>query len=99
MLHADVTSHLAIVTGSGRSSAEHPEFRSVNIMLGNLRTAINGTYHAFQFATYAPPYVAEFQYRFNRRYDLRALLPRLLRAAATTDYWPQHLLQRAELFE
>ncbi|MES1954171.1 ISXo5 transposase [Salinisphaera hydrothermalis EPR70] len=37
----------------------------VNIMLGNLKTAINGTYHAFKFAKYAPRYLAEFQYRFQ----------------------------------
>lgn len=36
VLRDEVESHLAIVTGSGRASAEHPEFRWVNIMLGNL---------------------------------------------------------------
>lgn len=96
-LRAEVASHLAIVTGSGRSSAEHPEFQWVNIVLGNLKTAISGTYHAFKFAKYAPRYLAEFQYRFNRRYDLRSILPRLLRAAATTTPWPEHRLTRAEL--
>ncbi|MGB7754889.1 MAG: transposase [Salinisphaera sp.] len=42
-------------------------------MLGNLKTAINGMYHAFKFAKYAPRYLGEFQYRFNRRYDLRSI--------------------------
>lgn len=96
-LRAEVASHLGIVTGSGRASAEHPEFQWVNIVLGNLKTAINGTYHAFKFAKYAPRYLAEFQYRFNRRYDLRSILPRLVRAAATTAPWPEHRLTRAEL--
>lgn len=97
ILREEVASHLSIVTGSGRASAEHPEFKWVNTMLGNLKTAISGTYHAFKFAKYAPRYLAEFQYRFNRRYDLRAILPRLLRAAATTTPWPEHQLKRAEL--
>ena len=66
-------------------------------MLGNLKTAIDGTYHAFKFAKYAPRYLAEFQYRFNRRYNLRSILPRLLRAAATTAPRPEHRLMRAEL--
>jgi hypothetical protein len=28
-------------------------------------------------------YMAEFQFRFNRRFDLAALMPRLLRACAS----------------
>jgi hypothetical protein len=45
---------------------------------------MTGTYHAIKFAKYAHRYLAEVQYRFNRRYDLRAILPRLVRAAAVT---------------
>lgn len=96
-LGTEVASHRRLVTGSGRASAQHPEFQWVNILLGNLKTAINGTYHAFKFAKYAPRYLADFQYRFNRRYDLRSILPRLLRAAATSAPWPEHQLKQAEL--
>ncbi|MES1936219.1 IS1595 family transposase [Salinisphaera hydrothermalis] len=95
-LRAEIASHLAIVTGSGRPSATHPEFRWVNIMLGNLKNAITGTYHAFKFAKYASRYLADFQYRFNRRYDLSAILPRLLRAAAMTTPWTEDRLRMAE---
>jgi hypothetical protein len=38
-----------------------PEFKWVNTILGNLKTAITGTYHAFDFAKYAHRYLAEFQ--------------------------------------
>jgi len=96
-LRAGIDSHLAIVTGSGRSSAEHPGFRWVNIMLGNLKNALTGTYHAFKFAKYAPRYLADFQYRFSRRYNLRSILPRLLPAAATTKPWTGRQLRVAEL--
>lgn len=96
-LRDEVASHLAIVTGSSRASAEHPQFQWVNILLGNLKTGINGTYHAFKFAKYAPRYLADFQYRFNRRYNLRSILPRLLRAAATTQPWTERQLKAAEL--
>lgn len=89
--------HLALVTGSGRASAEHPEFRWVNIMLGNLKNALTGTYHAFKFAKSASRYLADFQYRFNRRYNLHSILPRLLRAAATTLPWTERQLSAAEL--
>ena len=97
VLRAEIQSHRAIVTGSGRASAEHPEFRWVNIMLGNLKNALSGTYHAFKFAKYAARYLADFQYRFNRRYNLRSILPRLLRAAATTRPWTERQLTTAEL--
>ena len=53
-------------------------------MLGNPKTALSGTYHAFDFAKYAPRYIAEAQYRFNRRFNLRSILVRLLRAARLT---------------
>ena len=60
------------------------EHWAINTILGNLKTAMTGTYHAIKFAKYAHRYLAEVQYRFNRRYDLRAILPRLVRAAAVT---------------
>ncbi len=69
----------------------------MNILLGNLKNALTGTYHAFKFAKYAPRYLADFQYRFNRRYNLRSILPRLVRAAATTRPWTERQLKAAEL--
>lgn len=95
-LAKEVADHRPVVSGSGRAAVEHPEFRCVNIVLGNLKTAITGTYHAFKFGKYAPRYLAEFQYRFNRRYDLRAILPNLIRTAATTKAWPEAQLRLAE---
>ena len=68
----------------------------MNTVLGNLKTAIAGTYHAFNFAKYAPRYLADFQYRFNRRYNLRTILPRLARAAAMTGPCAEHQLRQAE---
>lgn len=52
--------HQRIVTGGGKASVQLPEFASVNILLGNLKTAITGTYHAFDFAKYSCRYLAEF---------------------------------------
>ncbi|MBP1152816.1 hypothetical protein JOD69_004685 [Methylocaldum sp. RMAD-M] len=76
-----VACHHRLILGSGRQSAQHPEFHWVNTMLSNLKTAIAGTYHAFKVEKYAKRYLAEFQYRFNRRFDFKTLLPRLARAA------------------
>ncbi len=70
---------------------------SENKVLSNLKTALAGTYHSFHFAKYAHRYLAEAQYRFNRRFDLAAILPRLLRAAAVTRPQPGRLLRAAEV--
>jgi transposase-like protein len=70
------------ITGSGRAAAQLPKLRAVNTLLGNLKTALAGTYHAFKFTKYTQRYLAEMQFRFNHRYDLRAILSQLIRAAA-----------------
>ena len=89
--------HQVYVTGHGKQAAQHPQFHWVNTLLGNLKTALAGTYHAFGFAKYAKRYLAEFQYRFNRRFDLASMLPRLLRAAATTAPQPLRKLRLSEV--
>jgi hypothetical protein len=89
-LALEITNYHALHTGSGRASSPNPEFRAVNTVLDNLKTAISGTYYAFDFAKYAPRYLAEAAYRFNRRFDLRTILPRLITAAARTRACPLH---------
>jgi hypothetical protein len=96
-LAAEVAQYHAIQTGSGRQAVLHPEFRNVNTVLGNLKTAISGTYHAFNFAKYADRYLAEAQYRFNRRFDLASILQRLIHAAAATNPYPATILRLAEV--
>jgi transposase-like protein len=73
--------HEPIVVGGGKQAACHPRFKWVNTLLGNLKTALSGTYHAFAFAKYARHYLGEYQYRFNRRFDLASMVTRLARAA------------------
>lgn len=94
---AEVAAHQRIVVGAGRQSVEHPAFKAVNTVLGNLKTAISGTYHAFDFSKYGHRYLAEAAYRFNRRFDLAAMPARLLRAAAITAPWPEPQLRLAEI--
>lgn len=89
--------HERVVTGGGKASAELPQFKAVNTFLGNLKRALGGTYHAFAFAKYAHRYLAEAQYRFNRRFDLHAILPRLLRAACLSEPAPARVIRVAEL--
>lgn len=76
--------HLPEVVGTKRMSSDMPCFKWINTVLGNLKTATSGTYHAFNFGKYGHRYLAEAQYRFNRRFDLSVILRRFLYAAATT---------------
>ncbi len=80
-----------------RASVNMPQFAAVNTPLGNLKTGIAGTYHAFDFAKYAHRYLAEFQYRFNRRYDMAQMLPRLLTALVHAPASPERTLRLAEV--
>lgn len=89
-------SHHPIITGGGYKSAEHPSFRWVNTVLGNVKNALHGTYHAIR-PKHLPRYLAEFNYRFNRRYHLEQLVPRLVSVAVRTPPMPERLLTLAEV--
>jgi transposase-like protein len=89
--------HERIVTGGGAASARLPRFRAVNTVLSNLKTALSGTYHAVEFAKYAHRYLAEFEYRLDRRFDLRRILARLVSAAVHTSPQPRRVIRLAEV--
>jgi ribosomal protein L37AE/L43A len=89
--------HERVVTGGGKECVKLPQFKAINTMLGNLKTAIGGTYHSFNFAKYAHRYLAEFQYRFNRRFDMRALFQRLLTALIAAPVSSERRLRLAEV--
>lgn len=84
------------IVGQGRKSSDMACFNWVNTVLGNLKTSIEGTYHSFDFDKYAHRYLAEFQYRFNRRFDLSKILLRLVRAALNTEKRTERWLRLAE---
>lgn len=84
--------HDKIVCGGGRASVEEVEFHWVNTILGNLKSALRGTYHAVR-PKYAQRYLSEFEYRFNRRFNLANLLPRLIYVALRTPPMPEKLLK------
>ena len=79
--------HRVIKTGSGAAAARTPAFKWVNMALGYIKAAIVGTYRAID-QKHVPRYGAEFEYRFNRRYDLGAMIPRLTWAAVRTTPMP-----------
>ena len=89
--------HCREVVGKQRRSPDMPCFAWINILLSNLKTSISGTYHAFKFKKYAPRYLAERQYVFNRRFNLKSILPAMLRGCAITKPRSEKWLRSAEL--
>ena len=88
----DYNVHESVVTGGGKAAVERPEFRWVNTILGNVKNALCGTYHAVR-PKYAQRYLAEFEYRFNRRFGLPDIIPRLVYVALRTPPMPERLLK------
>ena len=87
--------HQAIVTGGGPASVTLEAFTWINTMIGNVKNSIHGTYHAVS-EKHLPRYLAEFCYRFNRRFILEDMIPRLGYAAVHTPPMPGRLVKVAE---
>jgi hypothetical protein len=88
-------SRISIVTGGGAQSVTKEEFTWVNTLIGNVKKAINGTYHTIN-PKHLPGYLAEFCYRHNRRFQLDNMLPRFAYVAVRTPPMPIRLLKMAE---
>jgi ISXO2-like transposase domain/Transposase zinc-ribbon domain len=72
--------HQVTITGGGRP--KDPEFKWVNTGLGNVKGSITGTLRSLD-ARHAPRYLAAFEWRYNRRFDLPRNLERLACVAVT----------------
>jgi hypothetical protein len=66
-------------------------------MLGNVKNSLLGTFHAIR-EKHVSRYLAEFEYRFNRRFDLPAMIERLLFVALRTPPMLYRLLRMAEVY-
>ena len=84
--------HTPVITGGGHASMENEVFTWVNTMLGNVKTALTGTYHKLD-SKHLGRYLSEFNYRFNRRFDMASMITRLGRVAARTAPMPERLLK------
>ena len=56
---------------------------------------MHGSYHSVS-SRHLPRYLAEFSYRFNRRFSLREMFPRLAYVALRTQPIPNRVLKLAE---
>jgi hypothetical protein len=87
--------HESHIVGGGKQAVNHPSFKWVNTILGNVKNSLKGTYFSFR-KKHIPRYLAEFQYRFNRRFDLASMIPRLAYVSLQTPPMPMRLLTLAE---
>jgi hypothetical protein len=83
--------HFPMVTGSGPKAAKWAPFQWVSTMLGNIKTALAGTYHHVS-AKHAQRYLASFAWRFDRRHQLDTLTERLVYACARTAPHPYRII-------
>jgi ISXO2-like transposase domain/Transposase zinc-ribbon domain len=80
------------VTKADKNSEKLECFRWVNTILSNIKNAIGSTLKSIA-PRYVFRYFAEFQYRFNRRYDLPAMLDRIACVATRLAPRPFRTLQ------
>ena len=85
------------ITGGGKASVINDRFMALNTLIGNIKTALTGTYRAIKFAKYAYRYLSEVQFRFTRLYDLRAIRFGLLTALLQDPRRPERGIRVAEL--
>lgn len=90
--------HTVVESAGGRAATEAGDMRWLNTVLSNVKRSLDGAYHAFKFSAYIHRYLAEAQWRFNRRFDLKILVPRLLVALARCHPWPERRLRAVTPF-
>lgn len=90
--------HTTLVSESRRGATEQSGARWVNIVLANVKRSISGAYHAIRQSKYARRYLAEAAYRFNRRFSLHEMLPRVLRALVVCSPCAEPALRQASNF-
>jgi hypothetical protein len=74
------------LSGAGRAARWSP-FKWVNTTLGNVKAAIVGTYRRIS-PEHAGRHLGSFAWRYNRRFQLDSLIPRLVHSAARTAPLP-----------
>ena len=88
VLNRDGVGHRVVQPPRGKAGAEIEPYRWRNTELGNLKTGLPGAHHAFAFRKYDHRYLADAQYRFNRRFRLADMPNRLLVALIQTKPRP-----------
>jgi len=87
--------HWAFITNGGKNVRTTKFFNWINTVIGNVKNSIRGTYHGIDHR-HLPRYLAEFCYRFNRRFKLPLMIENLIYHAAKAIPIPQYELSLAE---
>lgn len=87
--------HKVHIVGNSRDPQKSAPFNWVNTILGNLKTALAGTFRKLS-SLHLPRHLAAFQYRFNRRFVLGDMITRLIYVSLRTPPMPKRLLILAE---
>jgi transposase-like protein len=83
--------HFPMATGAGERAASRAPVRWVNTTLGDVKTAIAGTYHHVS-PKHAQSYLTSYAYRFDRRFRLDSIVGRLAWAAVHTAPQPHRVV-------
>ncbi len=87
--------HHSINTAGIYDEPDNKYFHWVNTMIGNVKRAIHGTYHSAS-PKHLPRYLAEFNFRFNNRFQMGSMIDVFLKQAVNTNPLPHHKLKLAE---
>jgi ribosomal protein L37AE/L43A len=84
-----------VVAAGRREKTQTKSARWVNVVLANIKRSLSGVYHSIRQRKYARRYLAEAAWRFNRRFELKALLPRLTVAMVACSPHSERALRKA----
>ncbi len=87
--------HHSINTAGIYDEPDNKFFHWVNTMIGNVKRAIHGTYHSVS-SKHLPRYLAEFNFRFNNRFQMGSMIDVFIKQAVKTNPLPHHKLKLAE---
>jgi len=87
--------HFVRITDDSRDPERIKPFNWLNIIIGNVKNAIRGTYHGVS-QKHLSRYLGEFSFRFNHRFRLELMVPALINLAAKSNPIPQHQLRLTE---
>ena len=71
------------------------DFNWVNTVLSNVKTSLSGTFHSLKFNKYGYRYLADLQFRFNRRFNLRKLFFSLVKKSVLHSPYTRKTLETA----
>ena len=76
--------HSKLITSRAKKEDVDASFKWVNTILSNIKTSISGTFHSLNFGKYGFRYLADLEFRLNRRFDLKKMFYGIIDKALRT---------------